>query len=285
MEETQLTASKKFSNMLVPAFEGHFGIAPTENEVALMTSYYFGIEKTIINSDGYYKMADLDAVQLKRDLIHFSRLGYDCNVPDMLSFMPRKDGKTGKVKMLPIEGKAGLIYKADKFCNEEDKPIDYKVELVYEKDEFTMIKSDAENEGDSYKFKITSPFNRGNLVGGFGYLVYKDKSKNKLLVMSIEEILRYKPDKASEKFWGKWKEKMCIKTITKQLFKLVKLNPEKLSMYAESLNVIDNTDMEFAKLEAQEEVEANANVGEVIDIDLDIEEVVDVEVEELKEVE
>ena len=277
-KETKLTPVKQFSNMLAPAFETHFGIAPTDNEISLMASYFYGIEKTIINSDGYYKMAEVDTAQLRRDLIHYARLGYDCNVNDMLSFMPRKDGKTGLVKMLPIEGKAGLIYKADKFCDEENKPIDYKVELVYSTDEFTMLKSDFENEGDSYTFKITNPFNRGDLVGGFGYLIYKDKSKNKLLEMSISEIMRYKPDKASDKFWGKWKEKMCIKTITKQLFKLVKLNPDKMSMYSESLNVIENSDMDMLAMDVQDEIVENANNGDIIDID--IEDISDIEVVE-----
>ena len=277
-EKTKLTPAKQFSNMLAPAFETHFGIVPTDNEISLMASYFFGIEKTIINSEGYYKMADVDTVQLKRDLIHYARLGYDCNVNDMLSFMPRKDGKTGLVKMLPIEGKAGLIYKADKFCDEENKPIDYKVELVYSTDEFTMLKSDFDNVGDSYTFKITNPFNRGDLVGGFGYLIYKDKSKNKLLEMSISEIMRYKPEKASDKFWGKWKEKMCIKTITKQLFKLVKLNPDKMSMYSESLNVIENSDMDMLAMDVQDEIVENANNGDIIDIDID--DISDVEVVE-----
>ena len=277
-KETKLAPAKQFSNMLVPVFETHFGIAPTDKEISLMASYFYGIEKTIINSDGYYKMADVDTTQLKRDLIHYARLGYDCNVNDMLSFMPRKDNKTGLVKMLPIEGKAGLIYKADKFCDEENKPIDYKVELVYSTDEFTMLKSDFENEGDSYTFKITNPFNRGDVVGGFGYLVYKDKSKNKLLTMSIDEIMRYKPDKASDKFWGKWKEKMCIKTITKQLFKSVKYNPDKMSMYSESLNVIENSDMDMLAMDVQDEIVENANNGDIIDID--IEDISDIEVVE-----
>ena len=42
----------------------------------------------------------------------------------------------------------------------------------------------------------------GEIVGGFGYIEYTEPTKNKLIIMTIKDILKRKPDKASGEFWG-----------------------------------------------------------------------------------
>jgi len=58
------------------------------------------------------------------------------------------------------------------------------VEVVYSKDKFTPLKKSKGNPIESYEFEIVEPFDRGEIIGGFGYIEYDEPSKNTLVLMS-----------------------------------------------------------------------------------------------------
>lgn len=60
----------------------------------------------------------------------------------------------------------------------------------------------TKNNVDCYEFDISNPFDRGEVVGGFGYIRYKDETRNKLVTMSKAELLKRKPSTAAAEFWG-----------------------------------------------------------------------------------
>lgn len=177
--------------------------------------------------------------------------------------------------LVPVKSQDGEWYIAKTFGL--DPPDDYVVELVYETDNFSISKKDANHEYDSYVFEITKPFNRGKVKGGFGYLIYKDKTRNKVISMSEEEILRYKPRWAKESFWsGENGKKMYIKTIAKQLFKTVKKDPDKVNGVEDSFKRIESEEINYTAYEAKTEIEENMCSGDVIDVEFeDVENPVD----------
>jgi recombination protein RecT len=88
-------------------------------------------------------------------------------------------------------------------------PTAVTVEVVYSSDNFRPIKKGKETRVESYEFEITNAFDRGTIVGGFAYLEFADPTKNELIIMSMKDVEKRKPQYASANFWGgKKKEKI-----------------------------------------------------------------------------
>ena len=45
-------------------------------------------------------------------------------------------------------------------------------------------------------------FDRGKIVGGFGYIEFEDATKNKLIIMTLKDIEKRKTRHAAAEFWG-----------------------------------------------------------------------------------
>ena len=162
------------------------------------------------------------------------------------------------------------------------KVADIKVELVHENDVFQPT---YKNNIEGYEFKITNPFSRGNVIGGFGYIRYENEVHNKLVIMSVEELLKRKPSTASAEFWGgqkdKWEDgkkvgteqvegwtnEMLYKTMVRATCKKVTVDPKKINdSYIYVMDTSDNYYMEQQEEKVQEEIDENAN-NSLIDIE------------------
>ena len=122
---------------------------------------------------------------------------------------------------------------------------------------------DASSEVESYHFEIANPFDRGALVGGFGYIEFEDKRRNRLVMMSKAQMDKRKPAKASGNFWGKWEDEMYLKTLARHVYssKFIRRDPMKIDDAYQSMKL---REARIAKLEAAAIVQANAN-GELLD--------------------
>ena len=85
--------------------------------------------------------------------------------------------------------------------------------------------------------------------------------------MSEADILKRKPPYATEQFWGKWKDKMYAKTIMKETCKQILLDVDKVREYRSSMEHTEKREVEYAKIQADAEIIADANTGEVIDFE------------------
>lgn len=184
-----------------------------------------------------WNTVDLNALAL--DVVHYARMGLDMMQDNHLSAIPFKDNnrlsRTGTkmyvVNLMP--GYNGIQYIAEKYALE--KPVSVTVELVYSTDTFKPLKKNRENRIESYDFEINNAFDRGQIVGGFGYIEYEEPTKNKLIIMTLKDILKRKPEKASGEFWGGkktawekgqkvevetegWFEEMCLKTVKREVY-------------------------------------------------------------------
>lgn len=215
---------------------------------------------------------------LALDVVHYARMGLDMMQDNHLFPIPYKNNKTQKYDMTLMLGYNGIQYIAEKYAVET--PVAVTIELVYETDTFRPIKKDSSNRVESYEFTINSPFDRGKVVGGFGYIEYADPLKNELVIMTLHDIEKRKPKYASANFWGGtqkvwengkqvetetdgWYEEMCLKTIKREVYgsKHIPRDPKKID---DAYQYMKMREAKIAEMEAQAEIDANAN-GVIID--------------------
>ena len=216
---------------------------------------------------------------LALDVVHYARMGLDMMQENHLFPIPYKNNKTGKYDMTLMPGYNGIQYIAEKYAVEP--PLAVTVELVYSTDTFRPIKKSAENQVENYEFAINNAFDRGEIIGGFGYIEYADPVKNKLVIMTKKDIEKRKPKYASANFWGGkqkvwengkqvdqetdgWYEEMCLKTIKREIYsaKHIPRDPKKID---DNYQYMKMREARIAELEAQDIIDANAN-GMVIDV-------------------
>lgn len=268
--KTELSIAQRFTNSVVKAYgDVAKGVEITPKEMKLISGYYIKLCDTIVGQPGS-KIQDWKQVRLKElstTLAHMAKLNLDMSLGH-LSFMPFEYKSTNTYNLAPVISASGYEYIAKTYGL--DPPKQAVVELVYESDSFSIIKKDNSHPCDSYTFSVTNPFNRGKIIGGFGYLEFKDKSKNFILAMSIEEILKYKPKFAKDSFWsGENSKKMYEKTIAKQLFKRVKLDPDKVNCIQDSFERIEVEELNFNYSESKEVIDNNMCSGEIVDIEFE----------------
>jgi recombination protein RecT len=198
--------------------------------------------------------------KLSMDAVHRINLGLDAMLPNHIHPVQYWNSKEEKYDLdLRIGYEGELYYKCEVAI---EKPKEVRYELVYENDEFEVIMKSQNQEIETYNFKVSDPFDRGEVKGGFGYIVYDDPTKNKLVTVKKQEL-----DKAREQgnnvFWDNHTEKMQLKTVVHRTMSYIKPDPKKVNArsYAyveeqENYTLLDNENVEEnVKLE----IEENAN--------------------------
>jgi recombination protein RecT len=210
---------------------------------------------------------------LALDLVHYARMGLDMQQDAMLYPIPYKNNKMNLYDITLMEGYNGIRYIAKKYAQET--PIAETVELVYSTDTFIPHMKDSQHPEATYEFTINNAFDRGDIVGGFGFLEFADPAKNELVIMPLKAILKRKPAYASANFWGGtqkvwkdgkrveeetegWFEEMCRKTLIREVYSAKHLprDPQKIDDNYQFMKV---REARYAEIEAQAEIDAQAN--------------------------
>ncbi len=300
-EISKLNHSERFANKVIAEFNGNIagGLQVSDYQRQLIQGYFIGIDRALKtteenrvrknsnNSDHKYDellpatWENVNLPELAIDVVHYARMGLDMMQSNHLSPVPFKNKKTNKYDLTLMIGYNGIQYVAEKYALE--KPLDVTIELVFETDHFKPIKKSQANKVESYEFEITNAFNRGKVIGGFGYIEYTDPNKNKLIIMTLEAILKRKPKYAAAEFWGgekdKWEngkkagkeeidgwfEEMCLKTLKREVYgaKHIPRDPKKID---DDYQYMKMREARLAEIEVQTEIEQNAN-STVIDIE------------------
>ncbi|MGO0058610.1 recombinational DNA repair protein (RecE pathway) [Brevibacillus fluminis] len=295
--QRELTQSERFMNKVVSEFSASVGvIALTDFQKRLAQNYFIALdavlrtteEKRLKKAEKYrdpmpVTWPNVNMEKLARDVVAMARVGFDPAQPNHINLIPFKNNNTNKYDIAFIEGYRGIELKATKYGL--DVPDNVIVELVYSTDKFRPIKKDWRNECEGYEFEVTNPFDRGEIVGGFYYHQYTQKpQKNKLVVMSLKDILKRKPDHASPEFWGGqkdkwengqkvgkeqvegWYEKMCWKTVYRAAYSDITIDSQKID---DDYLRLKQLETEYAAAEVAQEIRENAN-KEVIDIESEV---------------
>jgi len=296
----KLPASERFTQKVISELCGSFDgmVQVTEGQKRLIQGYYIGIDRALKdaenrrivknseNSDHKYDenlpvtWDNVNLNSLALDLIHYARMGLDMMQDNHLFPVPYKNNRTKKYDVNLMEGYNGIQYIAEKYAVE--KPVNVIVELVYSADKFTPIKKSMKSKVEGYEFEIVNPFDRGEIIGGFGCIEYENPEKNKLVIMPLKDILKRKPEYAAAEFWGGikkvkengkkvdkeidgWFEEMCIKTIKREVYsaKHIPRDPRKID---DAYEYLRKKELRNAEIEAQGEIESNAGTI-IIDAD------------------
>ena len=297
--EVKPNAAERFTAKVMKEFGSAVGeIQVTDYQRQLVQGYFIAIDRALKSAEEErlrkneknkdhekydnnlpVTWGNVNLNDLALDVVHYARMGLDMMQENHLFPIPYKNNKTGKYDMTLMPGYNGIQYIAEKYAVEP--PLAVTVELVYSTDTFRPIKKSAENRVENYEFAINNAFDRGEIIGGFGYIEYADPVKNKLVIMTKKDIEKRKPKYASANFWGGkqkvwengkqvdqetdgWYEEMCLKTIKREIYsaKHIPRDPKKID---DNYQYMKMREARIAELEAQDIIDANAN-GMVIDV-------------------
>ncbi len=292
-ENQPLAMSERFTNTVLKEFGSNVAgaLQVTDYQRQLIQGYFIAIDRGLKlaeearvrknqnNRDHKWDnnlpvtWNNVNLNDLALDVVHYARMGLDMMQDNHLSPIPYKNNKANKYDVTLMPGYNGIQYIAEKYAVE--KPLATTIELVYSTDTFKPIKKNRNNKVESYEFEINNPFDRGEVVGGFGYIEYTDPLKNKLIIMTLKDILKRKPQYAAAEFWGgkvkKWEngkqvevesdgwfDEMCLKTIKREVFsaKHMPRDPKKVD---DAYQYMKAREARYAEMEAQSEIDAMAN--------------------------
>ncbi|WP_274435184.1 recombinase RecT [Alicyclobacillus sp. ALC3] len=303
LEKKKLTASEAFTVKVMSEFGSGVGeLALTNFQKRLVGNYFVALDSALkIAEDKRMKKSEkyrdnlpvtwenVNMQKLARDVVACARVGFDPAQKNHIHMVPFKNNSTSKYDITFVEGYRGIELKAIKYgLNVPDAVI---VEIVYSSDEFRSIKKDSKNPYEGYEFRVTNDFDRGDIVGGFYYHVYSQApEKNRLVVLSLKDIMKRKPTYASTEFWGGekdvwekdpdtgknrktgtetvdgWYEKMVWKTIYRAAYSDITIDSQKIDDDYLRLSQMEG-DVEQARVSA--EIAENAN-RQTIDIDYNV---------------
>lgn len=278
-----LSPSNRFTSAVMREFAGTTDatMQVTDYQRSLIQGYFICIDRALKtaeadrlaknakNTNHDYDNPDpctwenVNLTDLALDLVYYARAGLDMMGDNMLFPIPFHN-KNHRYDVTLMEGYNGKKLLAEKYAL--DKPESVTVEVVYSTDNFRPIKKGSASATDTYQFEITQPFDRGQIVGGFAYIEFSDCTKNKLVMMSIKDIMKRKPKYASKQFWGTgtgegddgWFDEMCRKTLLREAYstKHLPLDPKKIDDAYQQSKLAE---ARYAALAAQQEAELNAN--------------------------
>lgn len=291
--KAELAMSERFTNTVLREFGSNVAgaIQVTDYQRQLIQGYFIAIDRALKlaeearirknenNKDHKYDnnlpvtWSNVNLNDLALDVVHYARMGLDMMQDNHLFPIPYRNNKTNKYDITLMPGYNGIQYIAEKYAVE--KPLAVTIELVYSTDTFKPIKKSKDNKIESYEFEINNAFNRGTIVGGFGYIEFEDPVKNKLIIMTKRDIEKRKPAYASAEFWGGtskvwengkqveketdgWYEEMCLKTLKREVYsaKHIPRDPKKID---DAYQYMKMREARYAEIEAQNEIDQNAN--------------------------
>lgn len=263
------TVSERFTGMVIKelASTTGSGVALSEDQKRLSQHLFVKIDATLnaleVKRSQQDKngtpivWANINMQKLALDAMHRVELGLDALIPNHIHPIPYLNKKTGKYDLDLRIGYAGKDYYRRGVALEKPKDIIY--ELVYSTDKFVAHKRSLGREGDSYEFEITQPFDRGDVVGGFGYIMYEDPSKNKLILLTEKDFQKSKKIAKSSNFWSDNPIEMRYKTIVHRVTDKLTMDPRKVTA---SVAAVEQQEYE-AEVASEIEREANQDVIDV----------------------
>jgi recombination protein RecT len=215
-EQPKLSATERFTSKVLTEYQAMSGneLELTNAQRRLISNYFLKLDSVLTDSETkrmkkpeqfrdalVFSWGNINMNKLAQDVVAFSSIGLDPQEANHIFLIPYKNNTTNKYDITFMMGYRGIEIKAKKYGLET--PDSVICELVYSTDKFKSIKKSFSNPIENYEFEITNEFNRGEIVGGFYYHIYKSNpEKNKLKVYSSKDIEKRKPDYASAEFWG-----------------------------------------------------------------------------------
>lgn len=299
--DAELTMAQRFANKVIAEFQASVGsdIALTRFQHRLAQNYCIVADMVLkkteekrqkklhakkTNPKLYVDLvpctwANINMEELAPSVVAAARVGWDPMQDNHVSLIPFKQNAVAKYGITFMPGYRGRELRAVKYGL--DVPDSVVVELVYSLDRFKSYKKDRNNKIEAYEFEIVNDFDRGEIIGGFYYHIFlENPEKNKLVTLSMKEIMKRKPEHAAAEFWGGekdvwkngavvgketvegWFDKMCYKTVFIAAYKDITIDSQKIDDDYLKLKQVEN---DFSEAEVAQTIAENAN-GNIVDI-------------------
>ena len=258
------------------------GVQLTDAQKRLATNLFVKLDNDLENAEAdrakknkntpEIMWKNINMQKLALDAAHRIQLGLDALVPNHLHTIPYLNGKTGKYDLDLRIGYKGKHHYRTKFSSEN--VVDIRYELVHEGDNFKPLYRDVNTDVETYIFESAdNPFERGKVIGGFGYIMYENPKKNKIVLVSKEEFDKVKKAYTSGPVWkGDWEQRMQLKTVVHRTTEQLDVDTTKTNMsyhYVESQDSIFDDEIDPNKALEQpkerEEIDFDEETGEVMD--------------------
>ena len=212
VNQQTIPPSQRFTKKVIEEYGSSTSgaIQLSEQQKRLVQGYFICIDRALSVAENNrqkkggkgnpYTWENINMTDLALDAVHYARIGLDMQEKNHLFPIPYANRKTGKYDITFTVGYSGIQYIAEKYaiC----PPRNVTVEAVYSNDVFKPLKKSRTNPVETYEFEITNPFDRGNIIGGFGYIEYDDASKNTLVIMNMVAIKKRAGKNANPEFWS-----------------------------------------------------------------------------------
>ncbi|MDR2044865.1 MAG: recombinase RecT [Clostridium sp.] len=289
-----LSASQRFTNLVLREYAANAPqgvIQLNERQRRLIQGYFVMIDRALKTAEEErlrknknnrnhdydslipYGWNTVNMTGLALDAVHYARMGLDMQEKNHLFPIPYVNKKGGFYDIAFMLGYSGIQYIAEKYAMTPPKSV--TIELVYSNDAFKALKKSRTNPEDAYEFEIVNPFDRGEIVGGFGYIGYEEPAKNQLIIMTRAAMDKRKPKYASAEFWGGlakrwenskqvevelegWPDEMYRKTLIREVYsgKYITRDPSKID---DSYQYLREREVVYAEYEAEQDALENAN--------------------------
>lgn len=177
--------------------------------------------------------------QLALDTVHRVSLELDPLIPNHVHPVFYFNGRTKKYDVNLMTGYVGLDHVVRKFAAEP--PLAIRYELVYDTDHFKALPRSSDRDVEGYEFEITSPFDRGNIIGGFGYIEYEEPRKNRLVLVTQRDFERAKASSRGG-FWASNDVEMHFKTVVRRVTSRIQLDTQRVNAAALAAAMEDEED-------------------------------------------
>lgn len=204
---------------------------------------------------------NINMQKLAMDSMHRIELGLDALIPNHIFPIPYFNTRLQKYDLDLRIGYVGKDYYRRQMAL--DPPLDIIYELVHANDHFKPLKKSLKNPVEGYEFDITDPFNRGEVVGGFAYLVYPDEKKNKLIIVTDDDFKKSQSKAQSQDFWKAYPDEMRYKTLVHRATNKLQVDPEKVN---ESFMAAEEEELADVRA-CQEAIDVTANKGKVLELE------------------
>jgi recombination protein RecT len=187
------------------------------------------------------------------------QLGIDALLDGFLYPIPYLNSRT---RLYDLDLRVG--YKGKDFYRRGmalDPPVDIRYELVHETDQFTIRKKSFTNPVEDIDFEVPKPFNRSQVVGGFAHIIYKDKTKNQVILVTNEDFEKSKAKAQADNFWRDYPNEMKFKTIVNRATSKLIMDPKKVNA---ALFAVEYQDELSDAGRAQAEIDQVANKGTML---------------------
>lgn len=292
MAKVEPTPSERFTHAVMREFPsvGQNKVELTSFQKKLIQNYFIKLDgilkesevKRLAKSEQYrdplpYTWQNVNMNKLAQDVVAYSSIGLDPLQKNHINPIPYKNKKTNQYEVTFIEGYNGMELKANKYGY--DVPDEVVFELKYSTDKFKSHKKSLNNKVESYEFEVTNDFDRGELEGGFYYMIYREHpEKNKLVVMNRRQIEKRRPEYAAAEFWGGekdvwrngqkagkqevegWEEEMFLKTLKRHCWNSINIDSQKIDDFL--MRVLENESQANERV-VQEQITAGANKQEI----------------------